>query len=478
MRRVELFELIRKDRELKGLSIREISNNRGIHRRMVRQALNDPVPPERKKPVRPRPVMNDKVCEFIDGILESDRKAPPKQRHTAHRIWQRLQAELRCTAAEGTVRNYVHRRKRELAIGVEAFVPQHHPAGAQAEVDFYEAELVIAGEQVTAQVVALRSEFSAGSFHAGYPHATQSAFLEGMAKGFEFLGGTPAVVRFDNLTLAVARVLRGKQRIQQDRFIAFRSHYLFEASFTTPGIRGAHEKGGIENECGRFRRRWLTPMPCFNSWEEFNDYLLAGCIKDLDRRLEGNNQTVGELVMVERPLLRALPAERFETAALGEARVDQKCRIRVHTNHYSVPASLVGRVITWRLSPLSLEVFYHHALVARHPVLRNRCGERLVLDHYLEVLSHKPGAMAGSLPLHQPRAEGWFDANYEQLWSALRQRLGESGGTSGDDRDPAAAPQPAPGGGRPCGEQGGGDRLLRPGHGGSSRPPTRRPARR
>jgi transposase len=373
--------------------------------------------------------MNHQVCEFIDGILQKDRFAPPKQRHTAHRIWQRLQAELGCTAAEGTVRNYVHERKRELAFGVRAFVPQHHPAGAQAEVDFYQAEVVIAGKQVTAQIVALRSEFSAGSSHAGYPHATQSAFLEGMAQGFEFLGGTPSVVRFDNLTLAVARVLRGKQRIQQDRFITFRSHYLFEASFTTPGIQGAHEKGGIENECGRFRRRWLTPVPCFDSWEEFNDYLLACSISDLDRRLEGNTQTVGELVMVERPLLRTLPAERFETAALGQARVDSKCRIRVHTNHYSVPASLVGRVVSWRLTPLHLEVFFDQARAAKHPILRNRCGEHLVLDHYLELLLHKPGAMAGSLPLHQARTEGWFDANYEQLWSKLRRRLGESAGT-------------------------------------------------
>lgn len=125
MRRAELFELIRKDRELVGLSIRQIADKRGIHRRMVRQALRDSVPPERKKPVRQRPVMNPTVCRFIDGILQGDRTAPSKQRHTAHRIWQRLQAELGSTAAEGTVRNYVHQRKRELAIGVEAFVPQH-----------------------------------------------------------------------------------------------------------------------------------------------------------------------------------------------------------------------------------------------------------------------------------------------------------------------------------------------------------------
>jgi hypothetical protein len=145
-------------------------------------------------------------------------------------------------------------------------------------------------------------------FHAGYPLASQSAFLEGLVE--VFLGGTPAVVCLDNLTLAVTRVLLDKQRIQHDRFIAFQSHYPFEASFTTRGVRVAHEKGGTENECGRFRRRWLTPVASLASRDKFNDYLLACRINDLDRRLEGNTQTLGELVIVDW-LLRVLPAERL-----------------------------------------------------------------------------------------------------------------------------------------------------------------------
>lgn len=117
MHRVELFELIRKDHELLGESIHGIARKRGVHRRTVRQALASPIPPEHKKPVRGRPVMTDEVVIFIDQILEADKKAPRKQHHTARRIWQRLREEKICTAAESTVRQYVRKRKRELAIG-------------------------------------------------------------------------------------------------------------------------------------------------------------------------------------------------------------------------------------------------------------------------------------------------------------------------------------------------------------------------
>ncbi len=112
MRRVELFEIMRKDHEF-GLSIRAIAEKRGVHRRMVRQALASPVPPERKAPHRHSPVMTDDLKAFIDGILVADKDAPKKQRHSARRLWQRCRDELGSPAAEVTVRRYVRVRRRE-----------------------------------------------------------------------------------------------------------------------------------------------------------------------------------------------------------------------------------------------------------------------------------------------------------------------------------------------------------------------------
>jgi hypothetical protein len=428
MRKVEQFELIRKDYDM-GLSVRAIATKYGVHRRKVREAIDSAIPPEPKVPCRASTVLTGEVTEFIEKILTGDKKAPRKQRHTAHRIWQRVRDELEATPAESTVRAYVAERRRELGIGQRVFVGQHHEIGAQGEVDFYEADFDFPWGRHRAQVIVVRSEFSAGARHVAYPAQNQGTFLEGIELGLSFHGGVFPVMRFDNLGLAVKQVLKGGRRIEADTFIAFRSHYLFEASFATPGIEGAHEKGGVEGENGRFRRRWLTPVPRFSSWEEADEYLLACCIADLDRRLPGREMTVGEAMAAEAEVLRALPAEGFELGEVSEPRVDAQSRVRVRNNFYSVPASLVGRRVSVRTTPRAVEVTSSGRVVARHERLHLRYAESLVLDHYLDVLTDKPGAFPGSVALHQARSRGDFPASYDEVWAKLKARLGERDGT-------------------------------------------------
>lgn len=428
MRRVELNELIRHDFFDFNKSKREIARNRGVHRRVVRQAIEDPTPPERKTPVRISPVMTDEVKAFIDKILTDDHKAPKKQRHTAHRIWQRVREELGSKAADSTVRSYVADRKKELGTA-QVFILQHHRPGQQGEADFYEADFEFPWGPETAQIMVLRSEYSAGSLHVAFPRQTQSAMFEAIDRGCRFFGGVFSRIRFDNLTLAVAKVLKGRRRVEQDRFIAFRSHLMFESSFTTPGQQGAHEKGGVEGEVGRFRRRWLTPVPEVESWDQANDYLEACCIRDLDRMPQGYGQTVGEAMAIESKALRPLPDERFEIAELNQVRVDDKATVTVKRNHYSVPCSLAGRTVATRLYPLTVEVWYDQRLVALHERSYQQNVKVLQLDHYLEVLVHKPGALPGSLALHQARQAGHFPASYDRLWSRFKEGLGERAGT-------------------------------------------------
>lgn len=428
MRRVELFEIIRKDHEF-GLSKREISRKRGVHRRTVNQALASSIPPERKRPERTSPMLTPSIKAFIDQVLEADRKAPRKQRHTARRLWQRVVEELAADVSESTVRAYVRKRRRELGLGIAAYVPQHHEVARSAEVDFYEAEVDFPWGRTKAHVVAVRSEFSGASLHVAYPSENQAALFEGIALALEFLGGAFKLLRFDNLTEVVKRILSGGRRVEQDRFIAFRSHYLFESSFTTPGKEGAHEKGGVEGENGRFRRRWLTPVPKVASWDELNSYLRACCLKDLNRTIEGKATSVAEDQELERSFLKPLPSERFETAELTQPTVDQKARVKVKTNRYSVPASLVGSKVMARIGALSIELSYQGRVVATHERLHLKNSEHLVLDHYLELLHAKPGAFPGSEPLHQARSRGEFPPDYEALWTRMRGHLGEVAGT-------------------------------------------------
>jgi transposase len=220
---------------------------------MVREAIGSALPKPRKKTERPRFKLGEAV-PFIDAILEADRKAPRKQRHTARRIWQRIQEELPgCEICPRTVRQYVHDRKRALGfLERETYVPQSYDWGVEAQVDWYEAYADLAGERVKLQVFGMRSMASGAAFHHAYLHATQQAFLQAHELAFDYFGGVFHKLRYDNLTSAVKKILRGFRREETTRFVAFRSHWRFAAEFCTPAE--PQEKGGIEGEAGYFRR--------------------------------------------------------------------------------------------------------------------------------------------------------------------------------------------------------------------------------
>jgi transposase len=313
---MELFEQIRRDRDREGLSTRALAARHGVHRRAVRQALASPVPPVKRAPEhRPSPRLGA-YHAVIDEWLEADRAAPPKQRHTARRVWQRLIEEHGAVVSERQVSRYVRARRRELGDVGEAFVPQHHAPGAEAEVDWGEAIVMIDGQQVKVHVFQLRLCHSGAAYAGAFLRETQQAFLEGHADAFEYLGGVPGLVRYDNLTSAVKQVLRGRRRVETDRFVSLRSHYMFESQFTLVGLRGAHEKGGIEGEVGRFRRRHLVPVPAVASLAELNAKLLAGCEADLGRQITGRHDTVERrerrrLIDARFPLIKRLEDFQF-----------------------------------------------------------------------------------------------------------------------------------------------------------------------
>ena len=424
--RMELFEQIRRDHDREGLSKRALAAKHGVHRRAVRQALASPVPPLKRPPVsRPAPKLGA-YRALIDAWLLADRDAPRKQRHTARRVWQRLVEEHGAVVSERQVSRYVRERRRELGDVGEAFVPQHHEPGVEAEVDWGEAWAVIDGQVVKVHLFQLRLCHSGAAFAAAFRSETQQAFLEGHVEAFEFLGGVPALVRYDNLTSAVKQVLKGRRRVESDRFVGLRSHYMFESQFTLVGLAGAHEKGGIEGEVGRFRRRHLVPVPAVGSLAELNARLLAGCERDLARRITGHQGTVGEALARERPLLRELPGEPAQTWEQASPRVDAKAMVTVRQNRYSVPVGLVGLRVGVQIGAREIVISHDGKTVARHDRLAGRFGVAAQLDHYLELLVHKPRALAGSVALHHERQRGRWPGCFDELWAKLTERYGPS----------------------------------------------------
>jgi transposase len=428
--RVELFESIRRDSRLEGLGIRALARKHRVHRRTVRQALSSAVPPQRKQLERPSPVL-DAWKPLIAAWVTADEALPKKQRHTGRRIWQRLVAEHGAELGESTVRKDVARLRRELRGGVACVsVPQAHHPGAEAEVDFAELWVWLEGTLTKLWLFTMRLSASGRAFHRAFATQAQEAFFEGHVLGFAHFGGLPRRIRYDNLKPAVARILQGRNRIENERFITLRSHYGFDSFFCQPGLEGAHEKGGVEGEGGRFRRRHLVPIPVVGSIGELNQHLEAADAADDARRIGHRTSTVGEDFAAEQPHLGPLPATPFDAARILPAhRVDHKARICVRQHHYSVPARFAGRTVGVRLGASFLEVRAGGQTIARHERSVTKGGESLVLDHYLEVLVRKPGALPGATALAQAREQGAFTKAHEAFWAAARRKHGDAKGT-------------------------------------------------
>ena len=435
--RMELFAAIRFDWQRHGLSVRALADKYGVHRRTVRQAIASVLPPDRRTAVRSTPVL-DGLRDLINAMLVADLEAPRKQRHTARRIFERLVDEHGAQVSYSYVTKYVHRRRAEIAAEqrsragvVDGFVPQTHPPGAEAEVDFADVWVYLAGVLTKCFLFTLRLSCSGKAVHVVFASQGQEAFMEGHVRAFETLGGIPyGQIRYDNLRSAVYRVLFGRNRIESQRWKAFRAHHGFTAFYCIPGPEGAHEKGGVEGDGGRFRRNHLVPVPRVDTLAELNATLAAADLTDDARHIDGRASTVGGDFAAERPYLMALPAERFDCALSLSTRVDRYSRITVRQCRYSVPARLIGERVRVTLSAEQLCVFDRSTLVATHPRLTTRGASRLVLDHYLEILAGKPGALPGSTALAQARARRAFTATHEAFWQAARARHGDAAGTS------------------------------------------------
>lgn len=437
--RFDLFERIRRDRRNDPrVSVRALAARYRVHRRTVREALESAAPKPRKKPLLKRRSVLAPAYGWIDAMLREDLVAPRKQRHTIPRIRERLATEYGFTlGSKTTVHDYVARRRPEIAaeareghVPVEAVVPQRHEPGLEGEVDFADVWVRIGGELLKCHQFTLRLSYSAKAVHRVFLSEAQEAFLEGHVESFRVLGGVPLRhIRYDNLKPAVKRVCFGRNRVESERWVAFRSHYGFDAFYCMPGQDGAHEKGGVEQEGGRFRRTHLVPVPEVGSLDELNARIAEIDRAEDERVLFGHNTSVGFRFREEAGLLRPLPAEEFDCGLTLTPKVWRDSRITVRQARYSVPARFIGRRVRVSLRANEVVVFDRRNIIARHVRLTRRQDTHDVLDHYLEILLRKPGALRGSTALATARAEGGFTATHDAFWDAARRGHGEADGT-------------------------------------------------
>jgi len=414
---VELYGRVRYACHVEGLSQREAARRFGLHRNTVRKMLTFSVPPgyRRTKPLS-RPKL-DAVTAIIDQILEADRTAPVKQRHTAKRIYDRLRAEHGFSGGTTIVKDYVrewHARTQEM------FVPLSHPPG-HAQADFGEAVAVIGGVEQKIHFFCLDLPHSDACFAKAYPAERTEAFLDGHNAAFGFFGGVPLSILYDNTRLAVARILGDGKRQRTQAFAELQSHYLFRDRFGRPGK--GNDKGKVEGLVGYVRRNCLVPIPVVASLAELNAHLEQSCLDRLDHRVRGHAETIGERLVRDLGALQGRPSVPYEACERRAARVSSLALVRFDRNDYSVPTAYGHRPVLVRGYVEEVVIACGAEIIARHPRSYGREDFLFEPRHYLALLEQKIGALDQAAPL-----QGWdLPEAFATLRRLLEARMGKSG---------------------------------------------------
>lgn len=423
---VNHFEIIRRKVLLDGRSQRETAEELGHSRKTVAKALAHPVPPGyRMKSPRACPVM-DRHRAVIEAWLEADKTAPVKQRHTAQRVYERLVDEHKFAGDEGTVRRFVAKLKGQEP--QEVFMPLLFEAGEEGQVDWGEGKVIENGVQRTVQLFCMRLSFSKASFVWPYERATLEAFLDGHVRAFEFFGGVPRRLAYDNLKSAVIRVGRGRDRELNARFVQLRSWYLFDTRFCN--VESGNEKGDVENQVKRSQRTYLTPMPTVTSIAgDLAEKLLEDCRRDLQKVDDRQPLSRGALLEQERGQFLPLPTAAFPACREEATHVSKQLLVRFDGNDYSVPTEHAHRPCVVRGFVDRVQIEVNHEPVAVHP--RSYGHGQFVLEplHYLKLLERKPGSLDNARPFKPEHLESGWGPELVAMRKELEYRQGGGAGT-------------------------------------------------
>ena len=399
---------IRRKVLVEGVSKRSIISDYRMGGRTLDKILAHSEPPGYRATVRRRKPKLEDFLPVIDEILEADKKAPPKQRHTARRIFERLRDEYGYTGGITQVQEAV---KQTVAHSKEVFLPLSHPPG-RAQFDFGHAVVRIAGVEAEAALAVMTLPYSDGYFVSAYPRECTETFHAGHVAGFEFFGGVPTKTDYDNTSIAVSKVM-GADRILTREFLRLESHFLFDHHFCRVG-RG-NEKGHVETHVGYSRRNLLVPVPDFASFAALNEYLAAACYADLFRAVRTKPEGKVARLATDRAAMLALPASTFEIRRVEQCSANSLSLVRFDRNDYSVPTAVAHHDVTCLGGIDEVRILSGSEVVATHP--RSWAKEGVFFDprHYLALLERKPGAFDHARPL-----EGW---DLPECLLVLRRRL-------------------------------------------------------
>lgn len=400
-----------------GMSQREAAKHFNLSRDTVRKMLSFSVPPGYRRQAEIKRPKLDAFVGIIDGILEADRTAPLKQRHTAKKIFDRLKKEFGFTGGYTIVKDCVRdheRRHREM------FVPLAHPPG-HAQADFGEALVMIGGVERKAHFFAFDLPHSDAGFVRAYPAAVAEAWMDGHVHAFAFFGKKPLSILYDNDRCLVAKILPDGTRKRATLFSSLLSHYVIEDRYGRPGK--GNDKGAVEGLVGYSRRNFMVPIPRFATWDELNTYLEEQCRLRQNDRLRGESETIGERLQRDLAAMRELPATAFEACDQSSGQVTSQSLVRYKTNDYSVPVAFGHQEVWIRGYVGEVVIGCRGEIIARHP--RSYEREDVSFDplHYLPLIERKINALDQAAPL-----QGWeLPDVFATLRRLMEARMGKHG---------------------------------------------------
>ena len=268
------------------LSKRAACAEYGIHWDTLTKILTHSEPPGYRL-TKSRPSKLEPFLPVIHEILESDRAVHRKQRHTGQRIFDRLREEHRYKGGVTIVKEAVREWKESRR---EVFLPLSHRPG-EAQVDYGFADVVLNGETVKVALFVMTLPYSDAIYMQAFPRECSESFLEGHKRAFEFFGGVPTRISYDNSKIAVGKITGTRERQVTTEFQRLKSHFLYEDHFCL--VRRPNEKGHVERLLDYARRNFLVPVPQLDSLRTLNEQLEAACWCDFERHREQGLATNG-----------------------------------------------------------------------------------------------------------------------------------------------------------------------------------------
>jgi transposase len=414
---VELYAKIRRAVMVDGLSRREAARRFGIHRNTIAKMLQFSVPPGYRRRERPVSKKLGPYMAWIDSVLEGDRSVHKKQHHTAHRIFERLRDERGFSGGYTIVREYVAEQALRTR---EMFVPLSHRPG-HAQADFGEADGYIGGKKVRFHYFCMDLPHSDGCFVKAYPAETAEAFCDGHVAAFDFFGGVPQSILYDNTRLAVAKIVKGGQRLRSQMFAELQSHYLFDDRFGRPSK--GNDKGKVEGLIGYTRRNFMTPLPVAENFDALNARFRDACGKRRQAILRGHTITIGERLQADAAAFMPLPPAPYDACHKVATRVSSLSLVRYRSNDYSVPTRYGHQEVLVKGYVERVEIACRGETIAVH--VRSYETADFVSNplHYLALLEHKSRALDQAAPL-----DGWQLADcIHRLRRLMEARMGNAG---------------------------------------------------